>query len=88
MARSHLAFLVLVPSSGNTSLTSQGGKGYTLSLGTVDSIDAAARLARELAEQGVEAIELSASFGDAGVARIREAVGPSVKVGRVHYETP
>ncbi|KXS34881.1 MAG: hypothetical protein AWU55_3129 [Halomonadaceae bacterium T82-2] len=84
----HLAFLILVPSPGNTSLTSQGGRDYRLSLATVSSVDAAVRLARELTDQGVTAIELSASFGDAGEARVREAVGPSVKVGRVHYTTP
>lgn len=86
MARAnHIAFFILVPAPGNTSLSSQSSNGYTLSLATLGSIDAAKRLARELAGQGVTAIELSSGFGDEGLAAVREAAGEGVKVGRVYY---
>ncbi|MEC9482353.1 MAG: DUF6506 family protein [Halomonas sp.] len=81
----HLAFFILVPAPGNTSLSSQSSNGYTMSLATLGSIEAAERLARELSSQGVTAIELSSSFGEEGLAAVREAAGPEVKVGLVRY---
>lgn len=87
MSRStHLAFFILVPASGNTALSSQSSNGYTLSLATLSNVEAAKRLARELNAQGVTAIELSSSFGDEGLAVVREAVGEGVKVGLVRYD--
>lgn len=81
----HLAFFILVPAGGNTSVSSQSSHGQTLSIATLGSLAAAEQLARELAAQGVSAIELSSSFGDEGLAAVREAAGKGVRVGRVTY---
>ena len=84
----HLAFFILVPEPGNTSLSSQSSNGYTLSLATLGSLEAAQRLARELASQGVTAIELSSSFGEEGLRAVRDAAGEDVKVGLVRFDKP
>ncbi|SHE36786.1 hypothetical protein SAMN02745148_00257 [Modicisalibacter ilicicola DSM 19980] len=82
----HLAFFILVPEPGNTSLSSQSSNGHTLSLATLGSIEAAQRLARELSSQGVTSIELSSGFGEKGLSAVREAAGEGVKVGLVRFD--
>lgn len=81
--RQHLAFIILVPEPGSNSQSQQSYDGYTLTLATVDSMDAGARLGRDLSGQGVTQIELSSSFGDEGLEAVRTAVGPGVRVARV-----
>lgn len=47
---------------------------------------AAEATARELAAQGVAAIELCGGFGNAGAARIAAAVGDKAVVGAVRFD--
>lgn len=48
--------------------------------------DEAEAAARQLAAEGVTAIELCAGFGNEGIARIQRAVGPQVAVGAVKFD--
>lgn len=86
----HFAFLILVESSGNTSLSSQGSDTVRLSVATLSSLRAAERLVSELVAQGVSRIELSSSFGAAGEEAVRTVVADSgaerlVSIGRVRF---
>ena len=86
----HYAFLILVESSGNTSLSSQGSGAVRLSVATLSSLRAAERLVSELDAQGVSQIELSSSFGEAGEKLVKTVVADSgaerlVSVGRVRF---
>ncbi|WP_404364227.1 DUF6506 family protein [Marinobacter sp.] len=80
----HLAFIILAP--GGASTNARSDNGFTLTLATVDTIEAAVQLTRNLTGQGVTNIELSAGFGDDGLAEIRKVAGTGVRVGRVRYE--
>jgi hypothetical protein len=79
----HLAVIVLVPSPGSNSSSSSSGNGFTLSLATVDTIEAAVQLTQSLVTQGVNSIELSSGFGDEGLAAIQKAAGTGIDVARV-----
>ena len=48
--------------------------------------DEAEAAARQLAAEGVTAIELCAGFGNEGIARIQRAVGPLGAVGAVKFD--
>ena len=48
--------------------------------------EAAAKTAAELVNEGIQAIELCAGFGSAGVARITEAVEGKIPVGVVRFD--
>lgn len=52
----------------------------------VRDYDQAARVAKELIEQGVTAFELCGGFGHAGVARVAEAVEGRAVVGVVRFD--
>ncbi|SFR63793.1 hypothetical protein SAMN05216203_2046 [Marinobacter daqiaonensis] len=82
----HLAFLILVPTVGSNAVSTQSGEGFTLSLATVDNLVSAKQLASDLRDQGVHAIELSAAFGENGLAAIRAVVGDNIDLGLVRYE--
>lgn len=84
--QTHLVFFILVPTLGSNSVSSQSADGKSLSLATVDSVEAARRLAGDLKNEGVTHIELSSSFGDEGLAAIKEAVGEGIDVARVRSE--
>jgi 2-keto-3-deoxy-6-phosphogluconate aldolase len=84
-SRQHLAFLILIPGGGNTSLTSQSSGPYAISVAVIGDLASAKRLTRELINQGITTIELSASFNDDYVAAIRAIAGPSIRLGRVNY---
>ena len=47
----------------------------------------AAEVARELAEQGIQAIELCAGFGHVGVAKVVQAIEGKVPVGAVRFDS-
>ncbi len=85
--RQHLAFLILIPEGNNTSLTSQSSGPYAISVAIIADLPSAKRLTRELIEQGITTIELSASFNDDAVAAIRAIAGPNIRLGRVNYIT-
>jgi hypothetical protein len=46
----------------------------------------AAMVAKELADQGVKAIELCGGFGNIGVAEVCRAVGDKASVGAVRFD--
>ncbi len=51
----------------------------------VPSVSAAPTVAAQLADEGVELIELCGAFGGAGLGAVVEAVGGRVPVGAVFY---
>ena len=53
-----------------------------------ENYDAAAKLAKELVAEGIQAIELCGGFGNLGTARIVEAVGGKIPVGAVRFDIP
>ena len=48
--------------------------------------DQAEEAAKEMAAKGCTAVELCAGFGNEGVCRIKQAVGPNVAVGAVRFD--
>ena len=52
----------------------------------VKDYEQAAQVARELADEGVTAIELCAGFGQIGVGKVAEAVGDRAFVGVVRFD--
>ncbi len=52
----------------------------------VSNYEEAAKVAKELVKEGVEAIELCAGFGHAGVAKVAEAVERKIPVGVVRFD--
>nr|WP_298415440.1 DUF6506 family protein [uncultured Halomonas sp.] len=82
----HIAFLIMLPASGNASSSSQSSGGYNVSLVTLSDIDAAKRLTRDFVSQGVDRIELSSSFGEQGLEAVREVAGDGVEVGLVRFD--
>lgn len=57
-----------------------------LTVAGVKNYDEAKKVAVELVEQGVEAIELCAAFGNEGVGIISKAVEGKVAVGAVRFD--
>ena len=51
------------------------------------SYDQAETVAAALAKKGCQCIDLCPGFGVEGVARVKRAAGPDVKVGVVRYDT-
>ncbi len=49
--------------------------------------EAATLVAKNLVEQGIQAIELCGGFGQVGVARVVEAVGGKIPVGVVRFDS-
>ncbi|MFH1135916.1 MAG: DUF6506 family protein [Pseudomonadota bacterium] len=52
----------------------------------VENYEAAVKLAKELAAEGIQAIELCGGFGTLGAAKIVEAVGGKIPVGAVRFD--
>ncbi|WP_372972159.1 DUF6506 family protein [Marinobacter sp.] len=82
----HIAFLILLPPGSGNSVSTQAGGDLTLTLATVDSLESAERLVSDMAGQGIDRVELSASFGDHGLAEIRAMVSNPGMVGLVRFE--
>lgn len=57
-----------------------------LSIVGVKSYDEAERVAVQLVEEGITAIELCAGFGNEGTARVSRAVGDKALVGVVRFD--
>lgn len=47
----------------------------------------ASQVAKDLVDQGIQAIELCGGFGNTGVAEIVNAVGGKIPVGAVRFDT-
>lgn len=58
----------------------------SLTVAGVKNYDEAENVARELADQGVKAIELCAGFGNEGIARISKVVKGKASVGAVKFD--
>jgi hypothetical protein len=52
----------------------------------VENYDEACEVAKELVNQGIGAIELCGGFGNAGVAKVAEAVEHKIPVGVVRFD--
>ena len=52
----------------------------------VKDYEQAAKVARELADEGVKAIELCGGFGQIGVGKVAAAVGDKAYVGAVRFD--
>lgn len=52
----------------------------------VKNYDEACEVAKELVNQGITAIELCGGFGNAGVAKVAEAVEHKIPVGVVRFD--
>lgn len=80
----HKAFIVLAPAGGSSS--TQTSDGFTLTLATVSTVEAAVQQVRTLRDQGLTHVELSADFGESGLVAVRKEAGSGIRVGRVRYE--
>lgn len=61
--------------------------GISLKVVGVSTYDEAVKIAKELVELGVGAIELCAGFGNEGVAKVVEAVQGKATVGVVRFDS-
>jgi len=61
--------------------------GISLTVVGVSTYDEAIKVATELVDNGVGAIELCAGFGNEGVAKIKKAVGDKAKIGVVRFDS-
>ena len=82
MSALRFAYLLLGPGySAQTQRADFESAAMQAALYGVGSVDEACALARTLAENGVQCIELCGAFGEAGAERIIAATGGEVAVG-------
>jgi hypothetical protein len=88
MARAKVAFIFLAPDSDPSKHRAiiSTPEALALTVVGVKDYDQAAEVARELVDQGVEAIELCGGFGNLGLARVSRAVGKKAAVGAVRFD--
>lgn len=88
MARAKVAFIFLAPDADPSKHRSVISTTEALDLIVVGvkDYDQAAQIARELVDQGVEAIELCGGFGNLGLARVAQAAGNRAFVGAVRFD--
>jgi hypothetical protein len=88
MARAKVAFIFLAPDSDPSKHRSiiSTPEALDLMVVGVKDYEQAAQIARELADQGVEAIELCGGFGNLGLARVAQSVGDKAVVGAVRFD--
>lgn len=80
------AFLFLIGDADETTRTVVSTPGIDLHVIGCKNYDEAVTAAKHCAAEGVTAIELCAGFGNLGVARVAEAVGPEAAVGAVRFD--
>ena len=80
------AFLFLIGDADSTTRAVVSTPGIDLHVIGCRNYDEAVAAAKSCAAQGVTAIELCAGFGNAGTARVSQAVGPDVAVGAVRFD--
>lgn len=80
------AFLFLVGDADETTRTVLSTPSIHLHVVGCKNYAEAETAAKELAAQGVTALELCAGFGNEGIARVQRAVGPKVAVGAVKFD--
>lgn len=79
-------FLFLTGDADQTTRAVVSTPGIDLHVIGCKNYDEAVTAAKSCAAQGVTAIELCAGFGNAGAARVAQAVGPDVAVGAVRFD--
>lgn len=80
------AFIFLVGDADENTRTVVSTPSINLNVVGCKTYAEAEAAAKELAAQGVTAMELCAGFGNEGIARIQRAVGPDVAVGAVKFD--
>lgn len=80
------AFIFLVGDADETTRTVLSTPSIHLHVVGCKNYAEAETAAKELAAQGVTAMELCAGFGNEGIARVQRAVGPKVAVGAVKFD--
>ena len=80
------AFIFLVGDADETTRTVLSTPSIHLHVVGCKNYAEAETAAKELAAQGVTALELCAGFGNEGIARVQRAVGPKVAVGAVKFD--
>ena len=80
------AFLFLVGDADETTRTVVSTPSISLNVVGCKNYAEAEAAAKELASNGVTAMELCAGFGNEGIARNQRAVGPCVAVGAVKFD--
>jgi len=88
MAKIKAAFIFVTPDSDPSKQRATITTPEVLDLTVVGVKDyqQAAKVASELADQGVKAIELFGGFGNLGVAEVARAVGKRAAVGAVRFD--
>jgi hypothetical protein len=83
-----MAFVYTVPDGDPTKHRAKISKSALLDMTVVGVKDYAqgAQVAKGLAKQGVQAIELCGGFGHVGAAKVAQAVGEGVMVGVVRFD--
>lgn len=88
MAKVKAAFIFATPDAdpGKHKATISTPEVIDLTVVGVKDYQQAASVAKELADQGVTAIELCGGFGNIGVAKVAQAVGDKASVGVVRFD--
>ncbi|GAF81904.1 unnamed protein product [marine sediment metagenome] len=88
MAEIGAVFMFVSPGADpekHRAIISANPKSALLVVGVKD-YEQAEKVSKELADQGVKAIELCAGFGNIGTARVAQAVGGRIPVGMVRFD--
>ncbi len=88
MAKAKAAFMFVVPDADPDEHKAVISTPEVLDLIVVGVKDyqQAAKVAKELARDGVAAIELCGGFGNIGVAKVAQAVGNTASVGVIRFD--
>jgi len=88
VSKLQLAFVYLVP-DGDPASRATLSQSAMADLIVVPAKDyqQAAEVSRQLVEEGIQAIELCAGFGNVGVAKVAQAVAGKVPVGVVRFDS-
>ena len=88
MARLKAAFMFVTPDADPSEHRATISTPDTVELTVVGVKDyqQAIQVSQELLDQGVQAIELCAGFGQIGVAKVAQAVGDKAVVGAVRFD--
>ena len=89
MSKLQVAFMYLVPDADPAEhrATITNSALLDLIVVAVKDYQQAAQVSQELVDQGVQAIELCAGFGNAGLARVAQAVAGKAPVGAVRFDS-
>jgi len=83
VSKLQLAFVYLVPDGDPASRATLSQS----AMAPAKDYQQAAEVSRQLVEEGIQAIELCAGFGNVGVAKVAQAVAGKVPVGVVRFDS-